>query len=91
MQSGIFFFFLLYDDCLTRLITSQDIGWDGMMLYKERMNYFVPNEDVLTKEIESWKGFANSLKSEKDRLSIPTRSGLSLRISCIFSNVYCKD
>jgi hypothetical protein len=26
-----------------------------------------PNEDVLTKEIESWKGFANSLKSEKDR------------------------
>jgi hypothetical protein len=26
-----------------------------------------PNEDVLTKEIESWKGFADSLKSEKDR------------------------
>jgi hypothetical protein len=26
-----------------------------------------PNEDVLTKEIESWKGFADSLKSDKDR------------------------
>jgi hypothetical protein len=26
-----------------------------------------PNEDVLTKEIESWKGFVVSLKSEKDR------------------------
>jgi hypothetical protein len=26
-----------------------------------------PNEDVLTKEIESWKDFADSLKSEKDR------------------------
>jgi len=26
-----------------------------------------PNEDVLTKEIESWKGFADSLKSERDR------------------------
>jgi Zn-dependent oligopeptidase len=27
-----------------------------------------PNEDILTKEIESWKGFANSLSSkEEDR------------------------
>ena len=26
-----------------------------------------PNEDVPTKKIESWKGFADSLKSEKDR------------------------
>src|SRR5438445_10568417 len=26
-----------------------------------------PNEDILTKEIESWKGFADSLPSEEDR------------------------
>jgi len=26
-----------------------------------------PNEDILAKEIESWKGFADSLKSERDR------------------------
>ena len=26
-----------------------------------------PNEDVLTKEIESWKGFADSLSAEEDR------------------------
>ena len=26
-----------------------------------------PNEDVLTKEIESWKGFAGNIRSEKDR------------------------
>ena len=26
-----------------------------------------PDEDILTKEIESWKGFADSLKSEDDR------------------------
>src|ERR671924_254062 len=26
-----------------------------------------PNEDILTKEIESWKGFANSLSSTEDR------------------------
>jgi len=26
-----------------------------------------PNEDVLTKEIESWKGFADSLPDEEDR------------------------
>ena len=25
-----------------------------------------PEENILTKEIESWKGFANSLKSEDD-------------------------
>jgi hypothetical protein len=25
-----------------------------------------PNEDIATKEIESWKGFANSLKSEEE-------------------------
>jgi hypothetical protein len=26
-----------------------------------------PNEDIATKEIESWKGFADTLKSEEDR------------------------
>jgi hypothetical protein len=26
-----------------------------------------PNEGILTKEIQLWKGFANSLKSEEDR------------------------
>jgi hypothetical protein len=26
-----------------------------------------PEEDILTKEMESWKGFANSLKSEEDK------------------------
>ncbi len=26
-----------------------------------------PDEDILTKEIESWKGFADSLKSEADK------------------------
>jgi hypothetical protein len=26
-----------------------------------------PNKDILTKEIESWKGFANSLSSKEDR------------------------
>jgi hypothetical protein len=26
-----------------------------------------PAEDILTKEIESWKGFADSLKSEEDK------------------------
>jgi hypothetical protein len=26
-----------------------------------------PEENVFTREIESWKGFANSLKSEEDR------------------------
>ena len=26
-----------------------------------------PNENILTKEIESWKGFADSLHSEQDR------------------------
>ena len=26
-----------------------------------------PNEDILTKEIESWKHFANNLSSQKDR------------------------
>ena len=25
-----------------------------------------PNEDLLTKEIESWKGFADSMSSEED-------------------------
>ena len=27
-----------------------------------------PNEDVLTKEIESWKGFADSLPAEDNEL-----------------------
>jgi len=26
-----------------------------------------PDEDILTKEIESWRGFADSLKSEQDK------------------------
>lgn len=26
-----------------------------------------PNEDILTKEIESWKGFADSLSSSEER------------------------
>jgi hypothetical protein len=26
-----------------------------------------PNEDILTKEIESWKGFVDSLPAEEDR------------------------
>jgi hypothetical protein len=26
-----------------------------------------PDEDILTKEIESWKGFADSLNSEEDK------------------------
>ena len=26
-----------------------------------------PDEDILTKEIESWRGFADSLKSEEDK------------------------
>jgi len=26
-----------------------------------------PDEDILTKEIESWKGFADSLKPEEDK------------------------
>ena len=26
-----------------------------------------PNEDILTKEIESWKGFVDSLPTEEDR------------------------
>ena len=26
-----------------------------------------PNEDILTKEIESWKGFADSLPAEEER------------------------
>ena len=26
-----------------------------------------PEEDILTKKIESWKGFADSLKSEEDK------------------------
>jgi hypothetical protein len=30
------------------------------------MNLF-PNEDVLTKEIESWKAFANVLNTEKEK------------------------
>jgi hypothetical protein len=27
----------------------------------------LPDEDILKKEIESWKGFADSLKSEEDK------------------------
>jgi hypothetical protein len=26
-----------------------------------------PDEDIVTKEIESWRGFADSLKSEEDK------------------------
>jgi hypothetical protein len=35
-------------------------------LVNEDMSLF-PNEDILTKEIESWKGFANNLSSKEDR------------------------
>jgi hypothetical protein len=35
-------------------------------LVNEDMSLF-PNEDILTKEIESWKSFANSLSSKEDR------------------------
>jgi hypothetical protein len=35
-------------------------------LVSEDMSLF-PNEDILTKEIESWKGFVNSLSSKEDR------------------------
>jgi hypothetical protein len=35
-------------------------------LVDEDMSLF-PNEDILTKEIESWKRFANSLSSKEDR------------------------
>jgi hypothetical protein len=35
-------------------------------LVNEDMSLF-PNEDILTKEIESWKGFVNSLSSKEDR------------------------
>jgi len=27
----------------------------------------LPDEDIVTKEIESWKGFADSIKSEEDK------------------------
>jgi hypothetical protein len=33
----------------------------------EDMSLF-PNEHILTKEIESWKGFANSLSSKEDKV-----------------------
>ena len=36
------------------------------MRYKILLSLF-PEEDILTKEIESWRGFANSLKSNEDR------------------------
>jgi hypothetical protein len=35
-------------------------------VYNNNVSLF-PNEDVLTKEIESWKGFADNIRSEKDR------------------------
>jgi hypothetical protein len=35
-------------------------------VYSKDVSLF-PSEDIRTKEIESWKGFADSLKSEKDR------------------------
>ena len=35
----------------------------------EDMSLF-PNEDILTKEIESWKSFGNSLTSKEDRFKI---------------------
>lgn len=37
-----------------------------IMRYKILLSLF-PEEDILTKEIESWRGFANSLKSNEDR------------------------
>ena len=36
------------------------------MRYKILLSLF-PEEDILTKEIELWRGFANSLKSNEDR------------------------
>jgi hypothetical protein len=35
-------------------------------LVNEDMSLF-PNEDILTKEIESWKSFGDSLSSKEDR------------------------
>jgi hypothetical protein len=35
-------------------------------LVSEHMSLF-PNEDILTKEIESWKSFVDSLSSKEDR------------------------
>jgi len=35
-------------------------------VYNKQVSLF-PNEDILTKEIESWKGFADNIRSEKDR------------------------
>jgi hypothetical protein len=34
--------------------------------YAENQTSLFSDEDILTKEIESWKGFADSLKSEED-------------------------
>jgi hypothetical protein len=31
------------------------------------MMSLIPNEDILSKEIESWKGFADTLPAEEDR------------------------
>ena len=38
------------------------------MVYNKQMSLF-PEENILTKEIESWKGFASSLEPEDDRKS----------------------
>ena len=38
----------------------------GRQVYNNNVSLF-PNEDVVTKEIESWKGFADNIRSEKDR------------------------
>jgi hypothetical protein len=35
-------------------------------ILEKEMSLF-PEENILTKEIETWKGFANSLKSEEDK------------------------
>ena len=32
------------------------------------MSLFPSEDDILTREIESWKGFADSLKSEEDKM-----------------------
>jgi hypothetical protein len=49
-----------------------------------------PDEDVLTKEIESWKGFAESLRSEEDTNIFLTMLNdcqkYALAINATFSN-----
>ena len=49
----------------------ESIPYYGLLFKRETSSSFVmslfPYEDVLTKEIESWKGFADRLPTEEDR------------------------